>query len=48
MSSAALQIIALITMLIDHIGYRLFPGAEPLRMIGRLSFPLFADRKSVV
>ena len=42
MSSAALQIIALVTMLIDHIGYRLFPGVEPLRIIGRISFPLFA------
>ena len=41
MTSAALQIIALITMTIDHIGYELFPGVELLRMIGRLTFPLF-------
>ncbi len=44
MSSAALQIIALVTMLIDHIGYRIFPGVEPLRWIGRISFPLYAGR----
>lgn len=42
MSSAMLQIIALVTMAVDHIGYRLFPEADVLRMIGRLSFPLFA------
>lgn len=41
MTSAALQITALITMAVDHIGYRLFPGADILRMIGRVSFPLF-------
>lgn len=41
MTSAFLQLTALMTMTIDHIGYRLFPGAELLRMIGRLSFPLF-------
>ena len=41
MSSALLQLTALMTMTIDHIGYRLFPGTELLRMIGRLSFPLF-------
>lgn len=42
MSSAVLQLIALVTMAVDHIGYRLFPGVDILRMIGRISFPLFA------
>ncbi len=42
MSSAALQCLALGTMLIDHIGFRLFPQTEPLRMVGRLAFPIFA------
>lgn len=41
MTSAVLQMIALVTMTVDHIGYRLFPGADILRIIGRLSFPLF-------
>mgnify|MGYP001051873923 CR=1 FL=1 len=42
MTSAALQIAALLTMLVDHLGYALFPGEDWMRMIGRLSFPLFA------
>lgn len=42
MSSAMLQIIALVTMAVDHVGYLLFPELDILRMIGRLSFPLFA------
>ncbi len=48
MTSAALQCIAVVTMLIDHIGYEIgylyFPGlpTDILRAIGRLSFPIFA------
>ena len=48
MTSAALQCIAVVTMLVDHIGYeigyRFFPGlpTDLLRAIGRLSFPIFA------
>lgn len=48
MTSAILQCIAVVTMLIDHIGYELgyrwFPGlpTDVLRAIGRLSFPIFA------
>lgn len=38
----ALKIIALLTMLIDHIGFYFFPGQVVYRIIGRLSFPLFA------
>lgn len=37
-----LKIIALITMLIDHIGYLLLPQFFILRIIGRISFPIFA------
>lgn len=37
-----LKIIAAFTMLIDHIGYILFPSVAILRIIGRISFPLFA------
>jgi len=37
-----LKFIAMFTMLIDHIGYLFFPSALWLRMIGRLSFPIFA------
>lgn len=46
MSNFQLKLIALITMTIDHIGYLLVPPYtvyyEPLRIIGRLSFVLFA------
>lgn len=37
-----LKIIAAISMLIDHIGYALFPEVTVLRIIGRLAFPIFA------
>lgn len=37
-----LKILALVTMLIDHVGYALFPGFMFLRIIGRLAFPIFA------
>ena len=38
----AIKILALITMLIDHIGFMLFPTLDILRIIGRISMPLFA------
>ena len=38
----ALKFIACITMLIDHAGLLLFPQYDILRIIGRISFPLFA------
>lgn len=34
--------IAIITMTVDHVGVILYPEFEVLRLIGRLSFPLFA------
>lgn len=37
-----LKIIAVVTMLIDHIGAILFPNILVLKIIGRLSFPIFA------
>ena len=37
-----LKLIALITMLLDHIGYLFFPNIILFRIIGRLSFPIFA------
>ena len=42
MSSFKLKMIAITTMLIDHIGVILFPNILWLRLIGRLAFPLFA------
>lgn len=42
LSVAALQIIAIISMIIDHIGLYLLPDCVPLRIIGRLAFPIFA------
>ena len=41
MSSFALKMIAMATMLIDHIGAVLLPELTLLRVIGRVSFPIF-------
>lgn len=37
-----LKIIAVITMVVDHVGVELFPGVQILRIIGRLAFPIFS------
>src|SRR5258706_14601073 len=42
MSSFQIKLLAIIFMLIDHIGLYFFPQIILLRAIGRLSFPLFA------
>ena len=42
MTSNQIQLIACISMLIDHIGVILFPQVKVLRWIGRLAMPLFA------
>jgi len=42
LSGNTLKIIAAISMLIDHIGFILFPDQVVLRIIGRLSYPIFA------
>lgn len=41
MTSAVLQVVAILTMAIDHIGFMFFPEVLIFRMIGRISFPLF-------
>ncbi len=42
LSGNQLKIIAMLTMLVDHIGVQLFPECIILRVIGRLSLPIFA------
>lgn len=42
MNSFQIKLIAIITMVIDHIGAFLFPEQLIFRMVGRLSFPLFS------
>lgn len=42
MSSFILKIIAVITMLFDHIGYSIFNKFTFMNCIGRISFPIFA------
>ena len=37
-----LKVIAMISMLIDHVGMEIFPEYKILRIIGRLAFPIFA------
>ena len=41
-SGSTLKIIACVLMAIDHIGYFLFPQYQILRIIGRVSMPIFA------
>ena len=41
MSSFALRLLALFTMVIDHAGLALFPRIGAFRCVGRLSFPLY-------
>ena len=40
--STALRILAMVLMLIDHLGATLFPDAVWMRIVGRLAFPIFA------
>ena len=42
LTNNALKIIAMLTMLIDHVGLILFPQTVIFRIIGRISFPIFA------
>ncbi len=42
LSAFVLKVIACVTMVIDHIGVLLLPGVTILRIIGRISFPIFA------
>jgi hypothetical protein len=43
----SLKLIAMVTMLIDHIGYMFFPQHAIFRSVGRLAFPIFAYLLSV-
>ena len=36
-----LKVIAIITMIVDHVGYVLSPDQMRVRVIGRTAFPLF-------
>ncbi len=37
-----LKVLALIFMLVDHMGVVIFPGIREMRIIGRIAFPLYA------
>lgn len=41
MSGFWLKLIAMLTMLVDHVGAVFFPGEIAFRLVGRLAFPLF-------
>ena len=36
-----IKVLALITMIVDHVGYFIFPENIRLRVVGRIAFPLF-------
>lgn len=42
LSNNALKIIAMVSMLIDHMGLIFFPQHQIFRIIGRIAFPIFA------
>lgn len=42
LSAMTLKYIAMATMLVDHMGYVLFPWIVWLRCVGRIAFPIFA------
>ena len=46
MTSFKLKIIAIITMVCDHLGDALFSVVSPLNFIGRMAFPIFAFQLS--
>ena len=41
MTSFVLRCLALSTMIVDHMGYVLFPGLPWMRIVGRIAFPLY-------
>lgn len=41
MNSFTIKVIAIIAMVVDHVGYVFFPEELWMRIIGRLAFPLF-------
>ena len=42
LNNNGIKLLAAALMLVDHIGYMLFPSVTILRIIGRVSYPLFA------
>ena len=42
MNRNVLKIIALITMIIDHVGFCFFPDIIWFRVVGRIAFPIYA------
>lgn len=42
MNRNVLKIIAVVTMLVDHIGWQFFPDIIWFRVVGRIAFPIFA------
>ena len=42
LSAFDLKLLAMAAMLVDHMGYLLFPTAMWMRYVGRLAFPIFA------
>lgn len=42
MSGAQLKIVAILIMIIDHVGAVIFPEVIVFRIVGRLAFPMFA------
>ena len=41
-ATGMLKLIALVCMMIDHIGAAVYPNHMALRVIGRIAFPLYA------
>lgn len=42
LDTSFLKVLALLFMLVDHLGAAIFPGIPGLRIIGRMAFPLYA------
>ncbi len=42
LDTSLLKVLALVFMLIDHLGAIIFPGISGMRIIGRMAFPLYA------
>lgn len=47
LNSLHLKLLAVVTMLIDHMGFTLFPHAVWMRAVGRLAFPIFCFLRAV-
>ena len=47
MSSFIIKLIAVISMIFDHVGYAIFESTTPMNIFGRLAFPLFAFQTAI-